>query len=70
MLARHIRLAGVRLIETALSSKHAVDKHAFPGIQAATPEQMRAKLRYKLQTPSASSTAHAAVPKVVTTPST
>ena len=69
MLARHIRLAGVHLIETDLSSKHAVDKHAVQGIQAATPKQLRAKLQYKLQAPRAM-TARAAVPKVVTTPST
>jgi hypothetical protein len=72
MLARHIRLAGVRLIETALSPKHADDKHAFQGIQAATPEQLRAKLDYKLKAPkpAISSSARAAIPKVVTTPST
>jgi len=48
MLARHIRLAGVRLIETALSSKHAAAKFAFPGlpgahrgISAVTPQGLR-----------------------------
>ena len=74
MLARHIRLAGVRLIETALSTKHAFAAPAIPvapsiprGIRAPTAEGLREKHRYKLRTPQ---TASAAVPKVVTTPST
>ena len=49
MLARHIRLAGVRLIETALSSKHATDKHAVQGIQAITPAQLRQKHLYNMR---------------------
>ena len=75
MLARHIRLAGVRLIETALSSKHANVALAAPvlpgaprGIRAPTIQGLRDQHRAKLKAPSA--TAQAAIPKVVTTPST
>ena len=83
MLARHIRLAGVRLIETALSSKHAAAKFAFPGlpgahrgISAVTPQGLREQHATGLMSPPKPprplkplSTAHATVSKVVTTPS-
>jgi len=63
MLGRHIRLAGVRLIETTLSTKLA----DIPSISAPTLGLLKAKKTRELGAPT---TASAAVPKIVTAPST
>lgn len=59
MIDRHIRKAGVRLIETALS------KVAFDGIQAPSLASLKAKKTKELQGPAS---ATAAVPKILTMP--
>ena len=64
MLGRHIRLAGVRLIETTLSTKLAIFNPTMPG-QAA----WETRRRLASMTPSVP-TASASVAKVVGTPST
>lgn len=61
MIDRHIRRAGVRLIEAALA-----EKTAFPTISAPTLAGLKAKKTRELQGPSA--TATAVVPRVLTTP--
>jgi len=62
MLGRHIRLAGVRLIETALSTKladpSAIFNPTLPGVNHTPPG-------FRNVVPTAS----AAVPKIVTPPS-
>lgn len=62
MLDRHIRRAGLRLIEAALSSKI-----ASPTISAPTLAVLKAQKTRELNGPS-STTASAVVPKVLTTP--
>lgn len=62
MLDRHIRKAGLRLIEAAFSSKT-----ASPTISAPTLAILKAQKTRELKGPS-SSTATAVVPKVLTTP--
>jgi hypothetical protein len=62
MLGRHIRLAGVRLIETTLSTKLA----EVPLISTPTLALLKAKKTRELNTPT---TASATVPKIVTAPS-